>query len=310
MIIAYSITTKTKPPKFNKKYSRACCFGFNGQEKDNEVAGEGNSYTAEFWHYDTRLGRRFNLDPVDQISISNYAAFRNNPIIFIDPLGDEVVNGDQLDANAKKSERDGRADVRKDFMKNLKIDETTTKKDFLKNGGNEDDWKTYESLTDEVKQLTKDYEVFQARADITAETIKKWAESSPKIFAEANNQNVDMILISRDLSKEEYYGKNEIYTSSDGITFMTPRFPFYNKPCIVVVADFNVNITSKDQETGGFTLNHEAGHFVYLVNNPSNYYHYMQLLTKQGRSLNGGHNDDDESGKNAKQYENKIDCDN
>ncbi len=63
-------------------------FGFNGQEKDNEISGLGNHNTAEFWEYDTRLGRRWNLDPVDQISVSNYAVFRNNPIILTDVDGD------------------------------------------------------------------------------------------------------------------------------------------------------------------------------------------------------------------------------
>jgi hypothetical protein len=29
-------------------------YGFNGQEKDDEIAGIGNSYTAEFWQYDSR----------------------------------------------------------------------------------------------------------------------------------------------------------------------------------------------------------------------------------------------------------------
>src|SRR5690606_14249008 len=62
-------------------------FGFNGQEKVNEIAGIGNHNTVLFWEYDTRLGRRWNLDPVDQIGISNYAAFANNPIWFDDPLG-------------------------------------------------------------------------------------------------------------------------------------------------------------------------------------------------------------------------------
>lgn len=63
-------------------------FGFNGQEKDNEIAGIGNSNTAKFWQYDTRLGRRWNLDPVDQVAISNYAVMANNPILLNDPLGD------------------------------------------------------------------------------------------------------------------------------------------------------------------------------------------------------------------------------
>jgi len=63
----------------------------NGQMKDDEIYGEGNTYSAEYWMYDARLGRRWNLDPVDQISISNYAAFGNNPIIYIDPNGDKII---------------------------------------------------------------------------------------------------------------------------------------------------------------------------------------------------------------------------
>ena len=52
--------------------------------KDNEVSGEGNSYTAEFWQYDSRLGRRFNLDPKPNPSTSEYACFNNNPIFYTD----------------------------------------------------------------------------------------------------------------------------------------------------------------------------------------------------------------------------------
>ncbi len=63
-------------------------FGFNGMEKDNEVSGVGCSYTSEFWQYDSRLGRRFNTDPVFIASESPYACFRNNPIFFVDPRGD------------------------------------------------------------------------------------------------------------------------------------------------------------------------------------------------------------------------------
>ena len=33
-------------------------------EMDNEVNNiTGSSYTAEFWQYDSRLGRRWNVDP-------------------------------------------------------------------------------------------------------------------------------------------------------------------------------------------------------------------------------------------------------
>ncbi len=64
-------------------------FGFNGQEKDDEIAGAGNSNTAEYWQYDTRLGRRWNRDKVVKPWESSYAAFSNSPLIFVDPNGND-----------------------------------------------------------------------------------------------------------------------------------------------------------------------------------------------------------------------------
>ncbi|HEX8548378.1 MAG TPA: hypothetical protein VF691_15565, partial [Cytophagaceae bacterium] len=61
--------------------------GAGGQEEDSEIYGEGNSYTAEYWQYDPRLGRRWNIDPVNFEWQSTYAAFNNNPIYFTDPTG-------------------------------------------------------------------------------------------------------------------------------------------------------------------------------------------------------------------------------
>ncbi len=63
-------------------------FGFNGQEKDDEVSGVGNTMTATFWEYDARLGRRWNLDPKVIVGISEYACFFNNPIFNTDIHGD------------------------------------------------------------------------------------------------------------------------------------------------------------------------------------------------------------------------------
>jgi len=65
----------------------AYSFGFNGQMKDNEVAGMGNHNTAMFWEYDTRTAWRWNLDPKPQINISDYSVLGNNPIYNIDLLG-------------------------------------------------------------------------------------------------------------------------------------------------------------------------------------------------------------------------------
>jgi murein DD-endopeptidase MepM/ murein hydrolase activator NlpD len=76
--------TRTECPETDLAYR----FGFNTQEKDDEVYGAGNLNTAEFWEYDTRLGRRWNVDPKPQVEISVYAAMNGNPIWLTDVNGD------------------------------------------------------------------------------------------------------------------------------------------------------------------------------------------------------------------------------
>ena len=67
-------------------------YGFQGMEKVDEINGvSGSHYTAKFWEYDARLGRRWNVDPVVKYDQSGYSAFANNPIWFIDPSGADTV---------------------------------------------------------------------------------------------------------------------------------------------------------------------------------------------------------------------------
>ncbi len=66
-------------------------YGYQGSEKDNEIKGDGNSYTTEFRQYDPRIGRWLSLDPkaAKNLNESPYVAFHNNPIFWTDPLGDD-----------------------------------------------------------------------------------------------------------------------------------------------------------------------------------------------------------------------------
>jgi hypothetical protein len=64
-------------------------YGFNGQEKVDEIAGVGNHNTALFWEYDTRLGRRWNVDPKGGVDKSKYSCLGDNPIANIDKPGDD-----------------------------------------------------------------------------------------------------------------------------------------------------------------------------------------------------------------------------
>jgi len=63
--------------------------GFNGMEKDDEFKGKGNSYTTEFRQLDPRVGRWFSIDPVTKPTFGSYISMSNNPIIRIDPLGND-----------------------------------------------------------------------------------------------------------------------------------------------------------------------------------------------------------------------------
>ncbi len=63
-------------------------YSINGQEKTPEIAP--NTTTAEFWQYDARIVRRWNLDPKPNLSISSYAVFENSPIWKNDILGDSI----------------------------------------------------------------------------------------------------------------------------------------------------------------------------------------------------------------------------
>lgn len=68
-------------------------YGFNGQEKTIEL--NENMTTALYWEYDSRIARRWNTDPEKKDWFAPYLTFANNPIIYVDPLGntDFYTNG-------------------------------------------------------------------------------------------------------------------------------------------------------------------------------------------------------------------------
>ncbi len=66
-------------------------YSINGQEKESEL--NENITTAKYWEYDSRIIRRWNLDPVVKPWESPYAAFGGNPVLFVDPLGLDWYKG-------------------------------------------------------------------------------------------------------------------------------------------------------------------------------------------------------------------------
>ena len=81
--------SKISPTDFPITCTTGYRFSFNGQEKTDEISGAGNHTTALYWEYDTRLGRRWNVDPMTHLRVewSPYNALRDNPIRNVDPSG-------------------------------------------------------------------------------------------------------------------------------------------------------------------------------------------------------------------------------
>jgi hypothetical protein len=76
--------------KFNTPGYR---YGFNGQEMDNEINSIDGAYTsAEYWQYDARLGRRWNVDPKASWTRgwTPYHSNLDNPVYYKDPNGDFI----------------------------------------------------------------------------------------------------------------------------------------------------------------------------------------------------------------------------
>jgi RHS repeat-associated protein len=80
----------------DKDFSDDYRYGFNGQEKDNEVKGTGNSLDFKFRAYDSRLGKFLSIDPLSKSYPwnSTYAFAENDVIRCIDLEGAEkwIVN--------------------------------------------------------------------------------------------------------------------------------------------------------------------------------------------------------------------------
>ncbi len=65
-------------------------YAYQGSEVDNEVKGDGNSYTTSFRQLDPKLGRWLSIDPKATAWESPYVSMANNPIWYNAPLGDTI----------------------------------------------------------------------------------------------------------------------------------------------------------------------------------------------------------------------------
>ena len=164
-------------------------YGFNGQEKDDEIAGKGNSYTAEFWQYDPRSARRWNVDPVYKHHFSNYSVMSGNPILRIDPDG---ANDTEFGVNEKgEVEQIGPTDDDPDKL--FALNEDGTKNENI----------TPATINDKtlLPQLSQTNEDYKGRYSIGEEM-----EESGKLFLFlSDNTNVELSFKGYKKNEENSY---------------------------------------------------------------------------------------------------------
>ena len=150
-------------------------FSINGQEKESEL--NENITTAEFWEYDSRIVRRWNIDPLIKIDESPYLCFSGNPIFFSDPSGAE--SEDPKNAKVlptvvlrstipKKRYAAIRGRMKSD---NLSWSEASTY--FDKNGNEKKP--SYTKITDHTKDNTGVNDIRRISSDIRYKALKGFA---------------------------------------------------------------------------------------------------------------------------------------
>ncbi len=144
-------------------------YGFGGQMKDDEISGSGNSYTAEFWQYDPRLCRRWNIDPVKKYWQSDYVCFSDNPILRTDPKGDDDYTIDKKGhiSLTKKTKAKNHTIFNSDGSKS-----TTVGLDFFKtkfecsSGSGKDKKENTIILGNNLKDMEKAYKFFADNSEV------------------------------------------------------------------------------------------------------------------------------------------------
>ncbi len=204
------IYSSKKSKRRNGMYIYNYRFSFNGQEKDDEVAGEGNINTAMYWEYDTRLGRRWNMDPIVKHHLSIYQSFNNNPIIYVDPLG----NTDYYNKEGNWIASDGVKNNIKKMVFSIEteqavIEYTNTSKGLTMNEQKFDDILEVPSKI-EIQRVEEAYNESEITGKENGTIISTNLGKSKEIARDAEPGSEEFINMSK--PKQEAINKGEIIT--------------------------------------------------------------------------------------------------
>ncbi|MEW6773875.1 MAG: hypothetical protein AB1304_07740 [Bacteroidota bacterium] len=243
-------------------------FGFNTQEKVNEISPD--HYTAKFWEYDARLGRRWNLDPVTKPWESPYSTLSNNPIWFNDVLGDDFINVHTKRKEEAKIERDKSENEFEKAKEGFKPYENMTRKEAKSLGKLKEFKEAKSRLKSAEKQFKKAELIYQNEAkyeSIVNQIIEDFKKVNPEKFEEFNKFNpfgrgVIDIMVEVQSDPIKMLDANGIPTGQTTVERVVSKFHSKNKSddfVKITLQYINVNeITRIQSMTAAFV--HGLGH--------------------------------------------------
>lgn len=204
--------------------SEAYSWGFNGQEKDDEIFKGANG--AEYWEYDSRTGRRWNTDPIIKPWESPYAVLRNSPIQVIDPKGDDGYvdkDGNNLGDDGNKDSHEVRV-ISSDKWKSITGEKNAISADMrtqLINASTK-----LENYSEGINITDKTWESLEKNGSTK---IQPWLKNDSKYSVYVRRENDDDKEEPKKInSGDQFYGeidgiaaphlrKKEVFKAADGI---------------------------------------------------------------------------------------------